>query len=424
MNPPLLRISDWLRFSPESASATHDAHAAQLGALAVVAAGFEASDSFDRPSIVMTQLRGPLEQLPTQFAGIPSDSAMGDWLNIASLAEFLQAPQLADILLVELIVRLAPQRAGQVHGYGQSERAEIAALCWTRRGRVARTQGRFDDAEACYDTALRLAGRLWRDARPLATLGLAALAANRGNIPAAERLALQVLERGSQVFPLYRVPAHQLMTFTLRRRGSLLDALLHGWHAFDLLDADDYRRDELLITMSEIALAYGDLESAARGFSAVRLATLPVRIRIPALVGTLDVAVQHMSTLRRRAAVGGDVAIATAARSSVLAARVPLLILLDGALSPGDGLLAMIALGEAAIELGERDDAMVWIAKAAHIADQHGFHEKRFHVDTLRARIESGAVRELPVKPGGVASAQPVLRRFAALRDPMMTVTA
>ena len=422
MNPPLLRISDWLRHSHESASATDDARAAQLGALAVLAAGFEASDSLDRPSMAMEPLREPLAQLPQQFAGIPSDSAMAEWVNLASLAEFLQAPQLADLLLVELILRLAPQRAGRAHGYGQSERGELAALCWTRRGRVARTQGRFDDAAACYNTALRLAGRVWRDARPQATLGLAALAANRGNIPAAEQLALQVLERGSQVYALYRVPAHQLMTFTLRRRGSLLDAILHGWHAFDLLHADDYRRDEVLITMSEIALAYGDLESAARGFAAVRIAALPVRVRIPALVGTLDVAVQRLSTLRRRDVVDCADAIAVAAKHSVLAAQAPLLALLEGTLSPGDVLLATIALGEAAIELGERNDAMEWIAKAAHIADQHGFHEKRFYVDSLRARIEGGAVREVSTSASGDASTAPVLRRFAALDGPLMTV--
>ncbi len=423
MNSPLLRISDWLRHSPESDSATDDARASQLGALAVVAAGLEASDSFDRPSIAMPQLREPLELLPPQFAGIPSGSAMAEWVNIVSLAELLEAPQLADLLLVELIVRLSPQDAGRAHGYSPSERAEMAAVCWARRGRVARTQGRLDDAEACYKTALQMSGSLWCDARPQALVGLSALAANRGNFPEAERLALQLLERGSGVFAVYRVPAHQLLTFTMRKRGRLLEALLHGWHAFDLLGVDDSRRDELLITMSEIALAYGDLDAAARGFSTVRLDILPARIQIPALVGGLDVAARRMSIANRHDAADEDAAKTSVARLSVVAARAPLLPLLKGSLSPGDRLLAVIALGEAAIELGERDDAMSWMAQAAHIADQHGFHEKRFHVDSLLARLASGEGRDVLMTANSVASAPPALRRFASLRGPTTTVT-
>jgi tetratricopeptide (TPR) repeat protein len=325
----------------------------------------------------LAKLRTEIAALPPQFAGIKLGDPFGEWINIAALAEHLGEPDLAHLILslmLELLSR-GSRRARSLRGNVDVERV---ALCWARRGRLARIAGALDDAAECYEHAVRISRKQpWQDARPHAEMGLAVLAIARGNLPEGERRSRAVLAHRPRALALYRVQAHQVLSFTERRRGRLLDALLHGWEGYDLLDRDDLRRHELVASMAEIAMDCGDLDAAARGFDSVIAAAVPLRIRVPALVGAIEVALHRLSHSTSRARPGRE----------ALAAE--LVKLLSQPLAPGDRVLALVALIEWALSTNGLDQASAWLLEASALATTHQFHEKQFRLGTLRERLDA-----------------------------------
>ena len=408
----LLTVADALRRGVNASTTTTREDEAFLGGLAVCAAAIrQESDLAFPPTGPLAHLATALAALPPQFECLQAASRVGQWISIAALCELANAPDLAWLILDALHERLSKTVAAEA---GVESVAELRGLCWARRGRIARSAGRLHDASVCYVAAQRtVRGLPWRDAAPHAALGLAVVAVGRGNLPAADRRASGVLKHRPTVSAMYRVQAHQVRAFTLRRKGRLLDALLHSWHAFDLLDSSDVRRFELLVTMGEIAVAYGDWPAAMAGLSVVVQSTATSRVRIPALMGLLDGHRRlgdRASTEYRDDAMRWILDLETFARAT-------------GA--PGDRVLAAIALAEALLGLDYLEKAHEWIEIVEQEAERHGFHEKRFRAEALRAELVQKSqmrVAERITEPVPAPRAfrvqreqHPALRRLTAL---------
>ncbi|MES2522647.1 MAG: hypothetical protein V4617_08125 [Gemmatimonadota bacterium] len=343
--------------------------------------------------------------------GFSRGHPLGGWIEVAALAEYIGAWPLADIVLRLLIARVDEYTALADARVPVTPR-EALALCWARRGRIARTAGRLTDADVFYRRAVALTrGLSWSDGRPHAEMGLAVLSVGRGNYPSAERRAQRVLAYRPVVYSMYRIAAHQVIAFTKRRRGQPLDALLHSWEAYDLLDRDDDRRFEILSSMSEIAQSHGDLDAAARGFAAVATSQAPWRVRIPGLVGALDVALLI-------AARDSQASRNVLADARVQCARAALEDALPHVAAPGDRLLGTLALAQAAVTAGVREVAELWLRESEELADRHGFHEKRFRVETLRASMHSA--ESLVGNPDGRAAETTTSRRSWSAEHPAL----
>jgi hypothetical protein len=243
----LLHAADWLVWSQRSTEHSRDSDDL-MGVLVLATADLGLQTSLEAPrQILWQQLHAPLATIPPQWVHLDTSSPFAQWLSIASLAEGVGALRLAIIVLhhLEERVRFAhATHSGHPAPGHQPTLHEQVALCWTRRGRIARTGGQLDDAARWYRQAQRLVRREpTRDATVQATLGLAALAVNRGNYPEVVRHLGGLMRSNAGVPPLYRIPSHQLMAVARRKQARYIDALLHVWAAFDLLDATDRDRN-------------------------------------------------------------------------------------------------------------------------------------------------------------------------------------
>lgn len=375
----MLRTSDWLRTLPEGVQSGALPTDDRLGFIAVLAASLEQEHTLNTPrDSLVGHVRTELSQLPPQFSGFADKDPVGQWLQVAAVAEDLSASGLAHVIVTRLIELLTSVPTDTMPDMS-AQRREHLGVCWARRGRLSRIAGRLDDAVACYQRAARLSARTpWRDALPQAHIGLALVAFGRGNLPEGERRARMLLRHRPRVFAMYRLQAHQMLAYATRRRGNLLEALLHGWEAFDLLDRDDFRRDELLVSMAEIAAEFGDLTAAANGFASVRVGQVRMRIRIPALAGALDVALRrfrmHPSAERRADLVSHLQALDQTRAESA---------------APSDRLIALLGVVEGAIALGDVPLATQRLDEAEHAAEQYGYFEKQFRVAALQAELRT-----------------------------------
>jgi len=371
--PESVNISEKSRIAPEDVRETliPEQHAALL-ALASRAARL---DWLEYPvQSLVTALHGPLAALPAQLAFVAVDSAFGQWVAIASLAEQRALYEAATDILNG--VRTAVERAGETT-IAPQEALEFRAICWTRRGRVARTLGHHDDALECYVQARRLVKELpWRDARPLAELGLGALAAARGNYPTVARHATNVLKQRPPLPGSHRLGAHMLMALAQRKRGALIEALLNGWAAHDLVPRGDVRALEVLISLSEIAIELHDLDAAEMGFASVLGHDCPVRVRVAALIG----------------AVASCLLLAEADASVEIRTRlnrygVLLQALLDIDLAPHDECRVLFALAGIDRQSGEPSRAAECVERATSIARQVGLFEQQFRLDKFMKQL-------------------------------------
>lgn len=344
----------------------------QQGALLALSSTASRMDTLMAPDAsCCAPLMHELAALPLQLHYVAPDSAFGLWLAIAALAEQKQQLELARTIIDGI------RHAVETDAIHESVSLERRAICWSRRGRIARTRGAHDDAFECYFEARRLVRDLpWHDARPVAELGLGVLAAVKGNYPAAERYASAVLKHRPVVPTVHRIGAHHLMTLTKRKRGRPLDALLHGWEAIDMLPADDVRALEVMLSLSEIAIELRDLHAAEMGFASVLEQEGPSRIRLSALVGAVASCV-HSNR--------GDSSSAITVRLRQYQAR--LVQLLDAQLSPRDRCRGLVALAEIHRHFGEHEAAAKATDNASAIAHEFGFFEQQFRLDAFIANL-------------------------------------
>lgn len=322
---------------------------------------------------VVDALQGDLQRLPTQLAFVQREEGFGQWLELAALAEQLQLDGIARLMLDAL--RRAQGRITTHSTGGQSaEQRERVGVCWTRRGRIDRTAGHLDSALECYQQAIRVArGLPIRDARPLAELGLAALAANRGNFPAAGRRAAALLRSRPAVHTVHRFAAHSLLAFVRRKSGRLLDSMLHGWAAYDLVPLDDIRGLEILLTMSELATELGDLDAAEQGFAAMTHDAIPTRVRISAIVGAANVHLRRTDSRREQRERLVETLTNTAAFSA----------------PPRELTRVLLALAELELADGHILRAAGHAERARLIAHEFRLFEQQFLIEELLRRISS-----------------------------------
>jgi len=330
------------------------------------------------PSALFRVVTVAVGTLPLQMAHVEPDSAFGQWLAVAASAEQAGYAPLSQ-LLVNAVRETIEQSAASA-AVPDPTTAEYCAICWCRRGRIARVAGHLEDARECYERGRALVARApCRDARALAELGLCAVAADHGNFPDVARRASRLLRQDPIPAAPHRFAAHHFLTLAQRRRGRLVDALLHGWAAFDLAPVGDVRRPELLITLAEVALALGDVAAAAHGFDTVLQSRTPSRVRVSALVGAIQATLRHVADAAHPVTV-----------SQLRPRMVALRELTGGSLAPRDEARAMLALAEAHHLLRERSEASRCLASATRIADSLQLFELQFRADAMRTRIHHG----------------------------------
>ena len=378
----VVRTADWIRSAQQQVSpVVRHEDAERLALLAVLASELERCSHLTSPQdAVFSRLSTDLADLPPQIVTADESSSFGRWFRLAALAEHLGAARLAQLMidrLIELTTHTHTVAGRTPSSADIAERQERLALCWARRGRLSRIAGTLNDAEECYRCAARLAAPLpWRDAKPQAELGMAALATVRGNWPAVIRRLKRLLGHRPPAADVYRLPAHQMLAVAMRKRKQLVDALLHAWEAFDLLGQADFRRFELIVGIAEIATDLGDWDAAAHGFDAVLAAPIRVRIRTPALIGALRVWTMRPAKTGEQAT--GE---RLAGYMAELEAELPRIT------APSDAAEALLALADIALQMDRLDDANRWLLAAAEVSDRVGLFELQFRVVELGAAL-------------------------------------
>lgn len=377
---PVVSTADWMAAPTLAPSSPSPVLQERLGALAVLSAELQHARVLAAPSsLALDVVQREMTALPPQLAAVDAQSPFAIWMSVAALAEHYGAYRLAQLVVDGVRELVLAEYARTVDAQTRAQRDELVAICWARRGRIARMAGAFDDAIECYSQAARDSRKHpWNDAGPLAELGLATVSAIRGNIPDVERRAIALLARQPQIFPMYRVHAHQFLVLVKRKRGAFIDALLHAWSAYDLLSTDDFRRHELVGAMAEIALDIGDVDAASNGFDAVLATDVNDRIRVSSLAGAVQVC------LRRRQAGDGEGNI-TRLQSLMSSLQT----MLERNLSPNDRATALIALAEAEAGLGDRDAASRWLVAAAETAADAKLFERQFQIEALQATLRA-----------------------------------
>lgn len=426
----MLHAADWLVWSERSTERASDD---LLGVLVLAAADLGQQTSLDAPrEVLWRQLHAPLATIPPQSAHLEMGSPFTQWLAVASLAEGVGALRLAIIVLHHLEERVRIAHATHSGHPAPGHRPtlhEQVALCWTRRGRIARTGGQLDDAARWYRQAQRLVRREpTRDATVQATLGLAALAVNRGNYPEVVRHLGGLMRSNAGVPSLYRIPSHHLMAVARRKQARYIDALLHVWIAFDLLDATDFRREQLIGTMAEIALEAGDLDAAIHGFATVLRSSAGPLVRAPALLG----AVRARAQQAQRNVHGTRVF----TQPEALRAGDPpdvsfddladqLQAMAEKSLAPTEAVLVQLARAELEASRGAPTLAEAALDIAENLARSVGLYERLFMIDAVRLRLARAAASSDRPPGSGVTpradstprrTRHPALHRLLSLR--------
>lgn len=369
-----------------------ESQADALATIACLTATLEHRDVVERPSpATMVTLAPWLAQLPGQVVHLQPAHPVAEWLQLSALAEHLGEAALARVIIDVVAERLGehhPARRRQC-AIPDHERRELLALCWTRRGRIARLAGGLHDARACYEEALTLGGHHWRDARLAAELGLANLAVSRGNYPEVLARCSAMLadpDAAPALADVHRVALYQMRAIALRRRGALLDALLDGWRAYDLLGHASAHRAELLVSMAETALESADATAARAAFThaegEARATAAPLRVVAAAITGRARAALVEAHA---RSGVGAVAADALARATAALEQ------LLTEPLAPRELALALLTLAECHQALGAVVGAAEALARAERLASHHDFHDLQFRAEALRTALTRAA---------------------------------
>ena len=245
-----------------------------IGRLAYLALYLRRSDSLPAvPQEHWESLGDLLLTVPIQAPSLGEESAAGQWIQLASLAELHGFAPLARILVDGL--SSFPNTDG-----------EVLALCAAQRGRIARSSGDLAEALLHYKDAIRHSrDNETGDAWTRAHCGLANVHADLGNFLAAEKWFRKALRHGHRTNRATRVYAWMGLAMVRRKRGDLVDAMLNAWNAFDLIDEKSPLRADLLVTLAECALEFGDYPAALNGFESALGRSPSLRITIASMTG-------------------------------------------------------------------------------------------------------------------------------------------
>lgn len=342
-----------------------------------------------REQLVKYAHRMPEQRIPRLVA-----HRAHDWLECVSLADYLGDFDLAWALLdeIERLLRADFPRALERDRNVDASTADarnLLAISYARRGRVTRQRGDTDAARDWYLEGLRIvAGAPEEDGWAQCAIGLAACAHLMGNFPEAMRWSTQVLRVSPPPADTEQCSAHHIMAACFRRRGDLAKALGHAWAAYDLVDAEDDRRVQCLIGVSEIALEMGHIDAAENGFQVVLEQPQPERLRIPARIGMLSASVARWTQ-----AITPDVRLVRQRIETLLTE-------VRACQSPFERANALVAALEGAISIGDTTLAQALAADysrdRAMVALQAGFHELDYRFERALGAMEQLAVRALP----------------------------
>lgn len=278
-------------------------------------------------------------------------------------------------------------------------RSDLATrmLAAVHLGRVARQLGDFETAVDCYQTAADEALRE-RDG-PLAArafVGLGNVAYTRGNRPAERKMFERALSLAHPGGAAEAAASQGLMLSALAERR-LIDALLHGWRAFDLTAPGSEERTMILGNLATASL-YGDFAAAAlRGFLHVLTLTNTARIRLPTIGGAIRAAARLREQDRVRSLDrDGDIE-AERARMPFETARF------------------LLHAGEAWAMIGDNDFARRRLQDAIAIASQHQFFELQMRGEDALELLERNelarpAVNRTAAEVSGYSNEQEVVR--------------
>jgi tetratricopeptide (TPR) repeat protein len=393
--------SEWLSAAAAPLSSGSDTHRTeQLATLAFLAASLERQSTLSAPSAtLLAALRDALARVPAQLVHLPPTHAAHPWLHLSALAEFLGEPSLAGVILnalAELLGEHDTARGPHDDAY-EAERCEVLALCWTRRGRIARVAGALDDAQACFEEALTLIGDApWRDARLAAELGLINLAVARGNYPLVEQQCSALLaSAASRLASVHVAAVYQMRAIARRKRQNWLDALLDSWSAYDQLGHASAYRAELVVSMAETALEAGDLCAAAAGFNSAHQEALATgaqfRVQAAAITGrarTINSCL--LAGTARTPAIPAD---------QVESARQSLMALLDAPLAPRERVYALVTMAEWRLREQDIPGARAVLTEASTLAVEHAYFDYQFRTDTLLARLSAADAHSASATP-------------------------
>jgi tetratricopeptide (TPR) repeat protein len=243
-------------------------------------------------------------------------------------------------------------------------------------GRIARQLGDFETATDCY-TMVTDEGLRERDG-PLAALGfigLGVIAQNRGNRPAERSMFERALSLALPGGSAEASASQGLMNVAIAEHRHI-DALLHGWRAYDL--AED-RPEVRAMILSNLALTslHADFTAAALGgFMHVLTLTDTARIRLPAIGGAMRAAARLRED--QRVVVLNEAGDREAVRAAL----------------PYESARFLLHAGEAWTTVGDREFARRRYRDACDMAIQHGFFEIRVKAeDALEALDREDAVQ-------------------------------
>ena len=256
-----------------------------------------------------------------------------------------------------------------------SRRADLATrmLATIHLGRIARQLGDLDAATDCYQMAADESLRE-RDG-PLAArafVGLGNVADSRGNRPTERVMFERALSLAHPGGPTDAMASQGLMNVALAERR-LIDALLHGWRAFDLTPEQS---EERAMILSNLALAslHGDFTTAALGgFLHVLTLTDTARIRLPAVGG----AIRAAARLREDTRVAS---LNTSGDHEAGRARLPF-----------ESARFLLHAGEAWATVGDRDFARRRLLDAHAIAVRHRFFELQMKAEDAMEALDRNA---------------------------------
>lgn len=187
-------------------------------------------------------------------------------------------------------------RAAGVLGTGTRHDEMLGAAAALRSGACHRKLGDVKAAETEYRSALSLA-RKWDDEHLalLARTGLAALDADRGNLPAADlQLARVIADAVSERTREVRGLAWHDRAHFAHRRGKVTEAIDYAYEAWSAID-DPLARERVLGDLAAIAISAGYRETA-RDANLVLLATA----REPWVRWLATINLMEIATLDRR----------------------------------------------------------------------------------------------------------------------------
>lgn len=263
-------------------------------------------------------------------------------------------------------------------------------LATMQLGRIARQLGDLDAATDCYEKVSTVA--LHERDGPLAAfgfIGLGNVARNRGNRPAERQLFERALSLAHPGGSMELAASLGLMNVAMSEDRHV-DALLHGWRAFDLAGGSADDQAGILTNIALTSLRADFAEAALKGLRHALSLTSTPRLRVSAHGG----AIRAAARLRRRDEVE---------RSDRDGERDA-----ERAGIPFETARFCMFAGEAWLMLDEIERARVRLEGSLALASRFGFHEVAMSaenvLDALRRR-ERARDRARPWQPAdsGVA---------------------